>query len=190
MTSVTSTHRSRDALLRRIERLAPQILFGTLSDTYRTCGRAGCHCHQGEKHGPHLYVSFRGPEGRTQGYYVPQALATPMRAGVAAWQELQEGLRALAEVNRQRLWAARGPRWPRSRAHGRPGTPAEVVLRMLVLKHLYDWSFDECEREVRGSLVYRAFCRIDCERVPDAKTLIRLAPHTGAAAVQGIVRSL
>jgi IS5 family transposase len=46
---------------------------------------------------------------------------------------------------------------------------------MLVLKHLHDWSFDECEREVRGSLVYRAFCRIDGERVPDAKTLIRLA---------------
>src|SRR5437879_13838902 len=62
-----------------------------------------------------------------------------------------------------------------SRRKGRPGTPAEVVLRMLVLKHLYDWSFDESEREVRGSLVYRAFCRIDCERVPDAKTLLRVA---------------
>src|SRR3989441_171 len=67
-----------------------------------------------------------------------------------------------------------------SRRKGRPGTPAEVVLRMLVLKHLYDWSFDESEREVRGSLVYRAFCRIDCERVPDAKTLIRLSHLLGA----------
>jgi len=46
---------------------------------------------------------------------------------------------------------------------------------MLILKHLYDWSFDEREREVRGSLVYQAFCRIDGERVPDAKTLIRVA---------------
>jgi IS5 family transposase len=46
---------------------------------------------------------------------------------------------------------------------------------MLVLKHLYAWSFDECEREVRGGLVYRAFCQIDGERVPDAKTLVRLA---------------
>src|SRR5262249_11674791 len=64
---------------------------------------------------------------------------------------------------------------PESQRRGRLGTPAEVVLRMLVLKHLHDWSFDECEREVRGSLVYRAFCRIDGERVPDAKTLIRLA---------------
>jgi IS5 family transposase len=66
-------------------------------------------------------------------------------------------------------------RHPQSRRRGRLGTPATVVLRILVLKHLSDWSFDECEREVRGSLVYRAFCRIDGERVPDAKTLIRLA---------------
>jgi IS5 family transposase len=66
-------------------------------------------------------------------------------------------------------------RHPQSARRGRLGTPAAVVLRMLVLKHLSDWSFDECEREVRGSLVYRAFCRIDGERMPDAKTLIRRA---------------
>jgi len=70
-------------------------------------------------------------------------------------------------------------RRPQSRLRGRPGTPAAVALRMLVLKHLYHWSFADCEREVRGSLIYRAFCRLDCERVPDAKTLIRLAQALG-----------
>jgi IS5 family transposase len=74
-----------------------------------------------------------------------------------------------------RVADALAQRYPQSRRRGRLGTPAAVVLRMLILKHLHDWSFDECEREVRGSLVYRAFCRIDGERVPDAKTLIRLA---------------
>jgi len=74
-----------------------------------------------------------------------------------------------------RVAEALGQRYPQSRRRGRLGTPAAVVLRMLVLKHLHDWSFEECEREVRGHLVYRAFCRIDGERVPDAKTLIRLA---------------
>jgi Transposase domain (DUF772) len=65
---------------------------------------------------------------------------------------------------------------PSAEPAGRPPRDtATVVLRMLVLKHLYDSSFDVCEREVRGGLVYRAFCRIDGERVPDAKTLIRLA---------------
>ncbi len=81
-------------------------------------------------------------------------------------------------------------RRPGSRRKGRPGTPAEVVLRMLVLKHLYDWSFDECERETRGSLVYRAFCRIDCERVPDAKTLIRLSHLLGADVLKKILARL
>jgi IS5 family transposase len=65
-----------------------------------------------------------------------------------------------------------------------------VVLRMLVLKHLYDWSFDECEREVRGSLVYRAFCRIDCERAPDAKTLIRLSHLLGADVLKKVLARL
>src|SRR5207244_10509406 len=79
------------------------------------------------------------------------------------------------EVLVDRVVEALAQRHPQSRRRGRLGTPAAVVLRMLVLKHLHDWSFDECEREVRGSLVYRAFCRIDGARVPDAKTLIRLA---------------
>lgn len=75
--------------------------------------------------------------------------------------------------------AALRRRHPLSGRRGRLSTPATVVLRTLLLKHLRDWSFDECEREVRGSLVYRAFCRIDCERVPDAKTLIRLTHLLG-----------
>ena len=74
-----------------------------------------------------------------------------------------------------RVAEALARRHPQSQCRGRLGTPATVVLRMLILKHLHDWSFEGCEREVRGSLLYRAFCRIDGERVPDAKTLIRLA---------------
>ena len=85
---------------------------------------------------------------------------------------------------------ALGRRHRQSRRRGRLGTPAEVVLRMLVLKHLFDWSFDECEREVRGSLVYRPFCRIDGERVPDAKTLIRLSHCLGPEVLKGLVERL
>jgi hypothetical protein len=64
-------------------------------------------------------VSFRGAEGTTRGYYVPETLAASMRQGVAAWQELQQVLRQLAEANRQRLWACRQGSGPRSR-YGAP----------------------------------------------------------------------
>jgi hypothetical protein len=32
-------------------------------------------------------------------------------------------------------------RWPKSRTRGRLSTPAEVVLRLLVLKHVRNWSY-------------------------------------------------
>ena len=70
-------------------------------------------------------------------------------------------------------------RWAQSRRRGRPGTPAEVVLRMLVLKHLYRWSYAELEQEVRANLVYRAFARISCDAGPDAKTILKIALALG-----------
>lgn len=120
--SITNARKTRDALLRQLTRSARRALFGSLSQTYRTCGRPGCRCHQGYKHGPHLYVSFRGPDGTTTGYYVPQHLAEAMREGVAAWEDLQQALRQLAELNRQRLWArkaARGARRSRGSSSAR-----------------------------------------------------------------------
>ena len=93
----------RRKLLSEMAGLAAVAVFGTLSETYRTCGRAGCHCQRGgPKHGPHLYVSYRGEKGKTTGYYVPQGAAEATREGVAAWQKLQTCLRELAELNKER----------------------------------------------------------------------------------------
>jgi transposase, IS5 family len=79
-------------------------------------------------------------------------------------------------------------RWPQSRHRGRLGTPAEVVLRMLILKHLFDWSYDDLEREVQANLVYRAFTRLDAEEVPDAKTILKIARALGPEVVQDLHR--
>ncbi len=81
-------------------------------------------------------------------------------------------------------------RRPHSRSRGRPGTPGEVALRMLVLKRIKGWSFDETEHEVRQNLVYRHLTRVYFERVPDAKTLIRLSAVVGAEGVEAIHRRL
>jgi IS5 family transposase len=77
------------------------------------------------------------------------------------------------------VWEALGCRHPKSRQHGRPATPAEVVLRLLILKHVRNWSFAVLEREVRANALYRHFTRIGWEAVPDAKTLARIACALG-----------
>jgi len=67
----------------------------------------------------------------------------------------------------------------KSQTRGRPGTAAEVVLRMLLLKHMRGWSYAVLTREVRANLVYREFTRIGGGTVPDDKTMGRLARQLG-----------
>ena len=93
---------------------------------------------------------------------------------------------AVIEVVAQALEA----RWPQSRRRGRPGTPAEVVIRMLILKHLFDWSYDDLEHEVRANLVYRAFTRIDAGEVPDAKTILKIARALGPEVIEQLHRQV
>jgi IS5 family transposase len=81
-------------------------------------------------------------------------------------------------------------RWPQSRRRGRLGTPAEVVIRMLILKHLFDWSYDDLEQEVRANLVYRAFTRIDAGEVPDAKTILKIARALGPEVIEQLHRQV
>jgi transposase, IS5 family len=77
-------------------------------------------------------------------------------------------------------------RHAKSRTRGRPGVPAEIVLRMLLLKHIRNWSFAVVEREVRANLVYREFTRVGAAKVPDAKTLGRQARALGPDVVKQI----
>jgi IS5 family transposase len=77
-------------------------------------------------------------------------------------------------------------RYPRTRSRGRPSTPVEVILRMLVVMRLYGWSYAQAEYFVHDSLVLRQFCRVYLERVPDDTTLIRWANAIGPEAIQAL----
>lgn len=84
------------------------------------------------------------------------------------------------------VYEALARRRPQSRTRGRPGTPADVVLRLLLLKHLRNWSYAVLEREVRANLVYRQFTRVGAAKVPDAKTLGRLGLALGPQVIEQI----
>jgi len=89
-----------------------------------------------------------------------------------------------------RVYRALGERHPQSRTRGRRGAPAEMVLRLLVLKHLRNWSYATLEREVRGNLIYRDFTRIGGGKVPDAKTMGRWGVAVGPAVIEDLHRRL
>jgi IS5 family transposase len=75
----------------------------------------------------------------------------------------------------QRLKADLSRRRPRTLETGRPSTPVEVILRLLVIQHLYTWSYEQTEHFVNDSLILRQFCRLGLEPAPHATTLLRWA---------------
>lgn len=89
-----------------------------------------------------------------------------------------------------RVFEAQGERHQHSATKGRAQTPAEMVLRLLLLKHVRNWSFDVLEREVRMNLCYRDFTRIGMGKVPDAKTLARIAQALGGEVIAELHRRL
>src|SRR3954467_8734384 len=88
------------------------------------------------------------------------------------------------------VYEAQGERHRQSATKGRSQTPAEMVLRLLLLKHVRNWSFDVLEREVRMNLAYRDFARIGLGKVPDAKTLARIAQALGGEVIAELHRRL
>ena len=86
----------------------------------------------------------------------------------------------------QRVRADLARRYPHSLTKGRHSTPVEVILRMLVVKRLYRWSYEATEHFVFDSLVLRHFCRIYWEDVPDDTTLNRWAQLITPATLEAI----
>ena len=88
------------------------------------------------------------------------------------------------------VFEAQGQRHAKSATRGRAQTPAETALRLLLLKHVRNWSFDTLEREVSLNLGYREFVRIGLDKVPDAKTLARIAQVVGGKAIEQLHQRL
>jgi IS5 family transposase len=101
------------------------------------------------------------------------------------WMEAADRVLADEEIVTA-VYEALAQRHPKSRSCGRKGIPAEVVLRLLVLKHVRNWSYEVLEREVRANLVYRDFTRVGGGKVPDAKTMGRWGVAVGPEVLERV----
>ena len=79
-----------------------EILKGSLIERFTVCGRPGCRCGQGEKHGPYLYASvFDGKQSRQ--VYVPQSLAAEVRRWAGNYRRLSKIITGLCALSVKRI---------------------------------------------------------------------------------------
>lgn len=102
--TATLALRQRKAALLRQLAIPPDFLRASFVERFTTCGKANCACAHGKKHGPFYYLA----SGLTKGNVLKFLLKSPSQQhhgqqGVAAYQELWEGLEELSQINAELL---------------------------------------------------------------------------------------
>jgi hypothetical protein len=111
-------------LIRALLAATDSMVQGGLSETFRSCGKSTCPCHDDPtyRHGPHLYLTYRD-DGASRSLYVPPEHADVARAAHDAWASFWTIGCAIAMLNREQLrrqWQGEtGTRRPRQRQRAR-----------------------------------------------------------------------
>jgi hypothetical protein len=75
------------------------VLAGSLVKQYIVCGKSGCRCQRGQKHGPLFYLYWK-EQGRSRSLYVPREKVAEVQRQIKNYRRLQ---RELAKRVRRQL---------------------------------------------------------------------------------------
>ena len=75
------------------------VLRGSLIERYTQCGKPGCKCMQGEKHGPAYYLTVSYAKGKTRQVYVPKGLQPLAERWVRNYHDAMTVLEEISNIN-------------------------------------------------------------------------------------------
>jgi len=115
----TKAKARRNALVRGLPNLS-EILRASLITRYTSCGKPGCKCMSGEKHGPSHALSVTVAPGKTRQLYVRREDLETVRMQVRNYDKLWRAIVQISDINLELLRAksAKAPpatKRPRSR---------------------------------------------------------------------------
>ena len=88
----------RQKLVEQLSGLGP-VLRASLIQRFTQCGKAGCKCMQGDKHGPAYYLTVSYAKGRTRQVYVPKDLQPLAERWVRNYRQAMTVLEEISSIN-------------------------------------------------------------------------------------------
>jgi hypothetical protein len=88
----------RKKLIQQLRGLGP-VLRATLIERFTQCGKTGCKCMRGEKHGPAYYLTVSFAKGRTRQVYVPKELLPVAESWVRNYHQALDLLDEISGIN-------------------------------------------------------------------------------------------
>ena len=106
--SVLALRKRREGLARLVPCLR-DILRGSLTERYLTCGKPDCRCARGQRHGPVWYLSVTLDQAHRKGTTVSSHQVEQVRRGIESYHRVKEHLEKISEINRELLRREKGP---------------------------------------------------------------------------------
>lgn len=100
--SATALRERRRELVRDLPPLE-QLLRGSMTETYKRCGRPNCHCAGGLGHGPKRYLVISQPGGRPRRDYVPNAAHERAAGLIGNLHKVRQALNEICAINAELL---------------------------------------------------------------------------------------
>lgn len=88
----------RRKLVEELAGLGP-VLRASLIERFTQCGRSGCKCMRGEKHGPAYYLTVSYAKGRTRQVYVAKDLRPLAERWVGNYHQAVKVLEEISSIN-------------------------------------------------------------------------------------------
>ena len=99
--SATLLARRRAAARRLAD--ATELLRGSLIERLTQCGKPGCKCMRGEKHGPAYYVTVSYGARKTRQVYGPKSHTALVQRWIRNYQAAWEALEEISRINLELL---------------------------------------------------------------------------------------
>ena len=96
----------RRKLVEQLAGLGP-VLRASLIERFTQCGKAGCKCMQGDKHGHAYYLTVSYAKGQTRQVYVPRDLQPLAEMWVRNYRQALTVLEEISSINLELITAMR-----------------------------------------------------------------------------------
>ncbi len=112
--STLALRNRREGLLKLLPPLR-EVLRGSLTERFLTCGKPDCRCARGERHGPIWYLSVSLDQSHRTGTTVPSQQIAEVRRGIQSYHRVKEHLEKISDINRELLRRAKDPQRSRKK---------------------------------------------------------------------------
>ena len=112
--STLALRKRREGLTKLLPPLR-DILRGSLTERYLTCGKPDCKCARGERHGPVWYLSVSLDQSHRKGTTVPSPQVAQVRRGIEGYHRVKEHLEKISDIDRELLRREKSQKAPREK---------------------------------------------------------------------------